>query len=60
MSKKRYSAEQIIQLLREVENHTSEGKTISQASSSTIMMRMAASFSFSCRRGTGMITSLTG
>ena len=32
MAKKRYSAEQIIQLLREVEIHTSEGKTISQAS----------------------------
>ena len=32
MSKKRYSAEQIIQLLREVEIHTSEGKTKSQAS----------------------------
>ena len=32
MSKKRYSAEQIIQLLREVEIHTSEGKTIFQAS----------------------------
>ena len=32
MSKKRYSAEQIIQLLREVEIHTSEGKSISQAS----------------------------
>ena len=32
MSKKRYSAEQIIQLQREVEIHTSEGKTISQAS----------------------------
>ena len=32
MAKKRYSAEQIIQLLREVEIHTSEGKTISHAS----------------------------
>ena len=32
MSKKRSSAEQIIQLLREVEIHTSEGKTISQSS----------------------------
>ena len=32
MAKKRYSAEQIIQLLREVEIHTSEGKTISRAS----------------------------
>ena len=32
MAKKRCSAEQIIQLLREVEIHTSEGKTISQAS----------------------------
>ena len=32
MAKKRYSTEQIIQLLREVEIHTSEGKTISQAS----------------------------
>ena len=32
MAKKRYSAEQIIQLLREVEIHTSEGKTISQSS----------------------------
>ena len=32
MAKKRYSAEQIIQLLHEVEIHTSEGKTISQAS----------------------------
>ena len=32
MAKKRYSAEQIIQLQREVEIHTSEGKTISQAS----------------------------
>ena len=32
MAKKRYSAEQIIQLLREVEIHTSEDKTISQAS----------------------------
>ena len=31
MAKKRYSAEQIIQLLREVEIHTSEGKTIAQA-----------------------------
>ena len=28
MAKKRYSVEQIIQLLREVEIHTSEGKTI--------------------------------
>ena len=32
MAKKRYSAEQIIQLLREVEIHTSEGKAISQSS----------------------------
>ena len=32
MAKKRYSAEQIIQLLREVEIHTSEGMTIAQAS----------------------------
>ena len=32
MAKKSYSAEQIIQLLREVGIHTSEGKTISQAS----------------------------
>ena len=32
MAKKRFSAEQIIQLLREVEIHASEGKTISQAS----------------------------
>ena len=32
MAKQRYSAEQIIQLLCEVEIHTSEGKTISQAS----------------------------
>ena len=32
MAKKRYSAEQIIQLLREVEIHASEGKSISQAS----------------------------
>ena len=32
MAKKRYIADQIIQLLREVEIHTSEGKTISQAS----------------------------
>ena len=32
MAKKRYSAEQIIQLLREVEIHTSEGKSISQTS----------------------------
>ena len=31
MSKKRYTAEQIIQLLREVEIHTSQGKTIAQA-----------------------------
>ena len=31
MAKKRYIAEQIIQLLREVEIHTSEGKTIAQA-----------------------------
>ena len=30
MAKKRYSAEQIIQLFREVEIHTSEGKTITQ------------------------------
>ena len=33
MDKKRYSAEQIIQLLHEVEIHTFESKTISQASS---------------------------
>ena len=32
MAKKRYSSEQIIQLLSEVENYTSEGKTISQPS----------------------------
>ena len=32
MAKKRYSAEQIIQLLREVKIHTSVGKTISQSS----------------------------
>ena len=32
MANKRYSTEQIIQLLREVKVHTSEGKTISQAS----------------------------
>ena len=32
MAKKRYRTEQIIQLLREVEIHTSEGKTISQSS----------------------------
>jgi|TARA_B100000315_G_C14107360_1_gene376557 hypothetical protein len=31
MAKKRYSTEQIIQLLREVEIYTSEGKTIVQA-----------------------------
>ena len=31
MAKKRYSAEQIIQLLREVEIHTSEGKILGQA-----------------------------
>ena len=31
MAKKIYNAEQIIQLLREVEIHTSKGKTISQA-----------------------------
>ena len=31
MAKKRYSPEQIIQSLREVEIHTSEGKTISQS-----------------------------
>jgi len=31
MAKKRYSAEQIIQLLREVEIHTSEGKTVARA-----------------------------
>ena len=31
MDKKRYSAEQIIQLLSEVETHTYEGKTIAQA-----------------------------
>ena len=31
MVKKRYSAEQIIQLLREVEIQTPEGKTIAQA-----------------------------
>ena len=31
MARKSYSAEQIIQLLREVEIHTSQGKTIAQA-----------------------------
>ena len=31
MAKKRYSVEQIIQLLREVEIHTSEGKTLAHA-----------------------------
>ena len=31
MVKKRYSADQIIQLLREVEIQTSEGNTIAQA-----------------------------
>ena len=31
MDKKRYSSEQIIQLLSEVEVHTSQGKTIAQA-----------------------------
>ena len=31
MAKKSYSAEQIIQLLREVEIHTSEGKTVARA-----------------------------
>ena len=31
MANKRYSVEQIIQLLREVEIHTFEGKTIDQA-----------------------------
>ena len=31
MAKKRHTAEQIIHLLREVEIHTSEGKTIAQA-----------------------------
>ena len=31
MAKTRYRAEQIIQLLREVEIHTSEDKTIAQA-----------------------------
>ena len=31
MSKKRYSPEQIIQSLREVEIHKSEGKTIAQS-----------------------------
>ena len=31
MAKKRYTAEQIIHLLREVEIHTSEGKTIARA-----------------------------
>ena len=31
MAKKRYSPEQIIQCLREVEIHTSEGKTIAQS-----------------------------
>ena len=31
MAKKRYSPEQIIQSLREVEIHTSEGKTIAQS-----------------------------
>ena len=33
MAKKRYSAEKIIRLLREVEIHTSEVKTIAQAAS---------------------------
>ena len=32
MVKKRYSAEEIIQLFREVEIHTSKDKTIAQAS----------------------------
>ena len=31
MARKKYSAEQIIQFLSEVEIHTSEGKTIAQA-----------------------------
>jgi len=31
MAKKKYRAEQIIRLLREVEIHTSEGKTIAKA-----------------------------
>ena len=31
MAKKRYSPEEIIQSLREVEIHTSEGKTIAQS-----------------------------
>ena len=31
MARKSYSAEQIIQLLREVEIHTSEGKTVARA-----------------------------
>ena len=31
MAKKKYSPEQIIQSLREVEIHTSEGKTIAQS-----------------------------
>ena len=31
MAKKRYSPEQIIQCLREVEIHTSEGKTLAQS-----------------------------
>ena len=31
MAKKRYTSEQIIHLLREVEIHTSEGKTIARA-----------------------------
>ena len=35
MAKKSYSAEQIIQLLREVEIHTSEGKTVARAARQT-------------------------
>ena len=31
MAKKRYTAEQIIHLLREVEIHTSQGKTLAQS-----------------------------
>ena len=31
MTKKRYTAEQIIHLLREVEIHTSQGKTLAQS-----------------------------
>ena len=37
MSKKRYSVEQFIQLLREVVIHTSEGKTIFQSTSQIVL-----------------------